>query len=62
MLTKAPTDCFWQDHKMAIMGGFLGKADQQVISFSFLFFQLNAKQNKQQLLKTAQRERSARDI
>lgn len=53
MLTKALTDCFWQDHKMAIMGGFLGKADQQVISVSFFsfFFQLNAKQNKQQLSK-----------
>lgn len=37
MLTKARTDCFWQDHKMAIMGGFLGKADQQVISVSFFF-------------------------
>lgn len=38
MLTKPPADCFWQDHKMAIMGEFLGKADQQVISFSFFFF------------------------
>lgn len=61
MLTKARTDCFWQDHEMAIMGGFLGKADQQVISVSF-FFSVKCKAKQTAALKTAQSERSEIDI